>query len=488
MTAAPVIVLFRRDLRLADNPSLAAAAASGRPVIAVYVLDDTEPHPIRGAQKWWLHRSLLKLQAALVERGSFLVLRRNNTSAALADLARETGADLVHWARRYTRAEIETDQLMTQDLAAAGVTTKSFMGGLLREPQDMASPSAGGPYRVFTPFFRRLSEIGPAACSAPAFERLMTPSARPSSESLDDWRLLPKNPDWAAEFSEHWRPGEAGAWAAADAFVEGPIASYAEQRDIPAIAGTTRLSPHLAFGEASPTALWNFISAAGAARRLNIEKVLSEIAWREFSHHLLHAFPQMATTPLQPKFEGFAYRDDAEGFRHWTRGLTGYPVVDAGMRQLWRTGWMHNRVRMIVASFLTKDLLIDWRRGAEWFAQTLVDFDPASNAANWQWVAGCGADAAPFFRIFNPTTQGEKFDPQGDYVRRFVPELADLPAEHIHRPDAAPAGALAAAKVRIGVDYPAPVVDHAEARRRALAAFESIGPPVASRGTRPHVQ
>jgi deoxyribodipyrimidine photo-lyase len=477
MTDSPVIVLFRRDLRLRDHPTLAAAAASGRPVIPLFVLDETEPYSFRGAARWWLHGSLSRFGQNLAHIGSPLVLRRNNTFAALSSLCRESGADLVVWTRRDIPAEVACDQRVTAALRRLGVETRDFGGGLLSDPSRMLAPSTGKPYQKFTPFFGRLRTIGPEAPPTPMVRRLKAPEIAPTSDRLEDWELTPTRPNWASDFGDLWRPGEKQAWRSARSFAEHNVRHYAERRNFPADpSGTSRLSPHLAFGEISPTELWHLFSQADGS-----DKLLSELAWREFCHHLFHAFPDLGQRPLQPKFADFPWRDDEEAFRRWTKGRTGYPIVDAGMRELWRTGWMHNRVRMITASFLTKDLLIDWRRGEAWFADTLLDYDPASNIANWQWVAGCGADAAPFFRIFNPITQGEKFDAEGEYVRRFVPELAALPAEHIHNPAAAPSIALETARVRLGDTYPAPVVDHADSRRRALHAFEHLSHPLANK-------
>jgi deoxyribodipyrimidine photo-lyase len=297
--------------------------------------------------------------------------------------------------------------------------------------------------------------------------------------SVDDLRLRPTKPDWAKEMATLWTPGEAGARMQLGRFLEGAVKGYGDNRNRPDRISTSRLSPHLRFGEIGPRQIWHatraaFESGHASAKAYDVEKFLTEIGWREFSYHLLHQFPELANSNFQPKFDAFPWLDDAKALNAWQRGLTGYPIVDAGMRELWRTGWMHNRVRMIVGSFLVKHLLIDWRRGEDWFWDTLVDADPASNAASWQWVAGSGADAAPYFRIFAPVLQGEKFDPNGDYVRKYVPELAKLPKQHIHKPWAAPHPVLASAGITLGRDYPHPIVNHEDARKRALAAFKSI--------------
>lgn len=461
MGQAPIAYLFRRDLRIEDNPALAAAVAENRPLIPLFVYDTSDPYAVCGARRWWLHHSLGCLSAALSARGSPLVLRRDNTADTLLELAAETGADTVFWTRRDLPAEIAFDERLARVLLSKGVAARAVASGLLREPAELRAPTTGAPYRVFTPFFRRLEALGPAQEPTGPIGRMRRPNAQVRSDRLEDWRLLPTKPDWASEFGDWWRPGEAGAESACECLLTSRLARYATQRDHPAIDGTSRLSPHLAFGEISPWRLWRRIEREDGPGR---GKFLAELAWREFCHHLLNAFPQMAHAPLQPKFARFPYREDENAFRSWTAGRTGYPIVDAGMRQLWRTGWMHNRVRMIVASFLTKHLLIDWRRGEQWFAETLIDYDPASNVANWQWVAGCGADAAPYFRIFNPTLQGKKFDPDGAYVRRFVPELSALPNDEIHDPSAA---------ARRATGYAEPIVDHVAARERALEALKA---------------
>lgn len=476
MSGAPVIVLFRRDLRLGCNPALAAAADSGAPVIPLFVLDDHDPFPIGGAAKWWLHHSLDALGESIKRAGAKLLLRRSKSADALVEIASETGAEAVFAARRYLTQQADADTEIEARLATAGVEWRTFAGELLREPSEMRVQSTGGPYQVFTPFFRALSAIGPddgvAEARAP---KLKTPKSLPASERLEDWGLLPTRPNWAKEFSENWAPGEDGAIAALEAFFEEPASRYAEERDKPGIVSTSRLSPHLAFGEIAPAYIWRETRARAQSGRLNTrqaEKFLSEVAWREFSHHLLAAFPRMAKEPLRKEFAEFPWARDDGAFDAWKRGETGYPIVDAGMRELWRTGWMHNRVRMIVASFLVKDLLISWRDGEAWFQDTLVDYDPANNIANWQWVAGSGADAAPYFRIFNPTLQGEKFDPDGDYVKKYVAELSRMPSKYLHRPFEAPADVLKRAGVALGTDYPLPIVDHAKAREAALAALK----------------
>jgi len=476
MSRRPSLVLFRRDLRIGDNPALAAAAAQGAPIIPVFILDGTEPFAPGGAAKWWLHYSLERISEALKGLGARLILRRGGTIEETLALVSETGADRVFWNRRYSASEIAIDGALMARLESEGVVAKSYSAHLLREPWE-AKTKSGGPFRVFTPFWKALQSEGPSRALVRQARVMSPPDASVRSDTLPAWGLLPSNPDWAAEFSSHWTPGEGGARAALDAFLDGAAGRYDAERDRPDLASTSRLSPHLAFGEISPVEIWGAVQARIAAGELSYAggtKFLSELAWREFSYHLLFHNPRIDAQPLRREFDAFPWRNDAEQFRAWKRGLTGYPIVDAGMRQLWRTGWMHNRVRMICASFLVKYLLIPWQKGAAWFLDTLVDADPANNSASWQWVAGCGADAAPYFRIFNPVLQGEKFDPAGDYVRAFVPELARMPSDFIHKPWSAPQSILSASAVVLGETYPLPIVDHSFARERALSAFASL--------------
>ncbi len=475
----PTIVWFRDDLRVADNPALAAAAAGGAQVVPVYVLDEVSPglRSLGGAAKWWLHGSLAALDAALVRLGPGhalpprLVLRRGAAADVLAALARETGARAVYWNRRYGPAA-KVDARVEAVLRGAGVETASFNASALREPWEVRT-GAGRPYKVFTPFWNACLALGEPAIPEPAPRRLTAFAPAPASERLDDWALRPTVPDWAGGLRAAWQPGEAGAVRRLAAFLEDGLTGYAEARDRPDLDGTARLSPHLRFGEIGPRQVWHAVRTR-AGDGPDAEAFLRELGWRDFALNLLHQQPDMDRAPLRPEFERFPWRDDTVGLRAWQRGGTGYPIVDAGMRALWHTGWMHNRVRMVVASFLVKDLRVDWRLGEAWFWDTLVDADAASNPVNWQWVAGCGADAAPYFRIFNPVTQGRKFDPDGGYARRWVPELDALPARHVHAPWLAPRPALEQAGVRLGETYPAPIVDHAAARRAALDAFESL--------------
>lgn len=475
----PIIVWLHRNLRLADNAVLAAACQTGAPVIPVFILDDAASGgwATGGAARWWLHASLSALGRDLAERGGRLVLRRGDSAVALDELAAITRATAVYCARGYEPWAQRLETSVRDRLAGSGVEVRRFAGALLREPEEVRT-KAGDPFRVYTPFWRALTAGGfvpPRPRPAPG--DIPWPRQWPAGEELETWCLQPSRPNWAKAFGEHWTPGEAGARNRLSRFGDEAITSYRDHRDRPNMDATSRLSPHLHFGEISPAQCWHTAlaaSARGEGGDAGPQTFLRELAWREFSHHLLFHWPDLPTEPFRREFAAFPWRRDPQHLRAWQRGMTGYPIVDAGMRQLWATGWMHNRVRMIVASFLVKDLLIPWQDGAAWFWDTLVDADLANNSASWQWVAGSGADAAPYFRIFNPVRQGETFDPEGDYVRRWVPELARLPARDIHAPWLAPAAVLAAAGVKIDGTYPAPIVDHKAARERALAAFEAV--------------
>jgi len=475
-TAKPVILWFRKDLRLDDNQALNAAHHSGRPVIPLYIREPQAAGtgPLGAAQAWWLHHSLAALDGSLGKLQGRLVLASGDALAVLCALIRESGAEAVFWNRRYDPSGMSIDIRIKHELEKQAVEARSFGGQLLHEPSRLMTGN-GTPYRVYTPFWRALEggcEPEPPL-DAPA--KLLLASQRPKSERLESWKLLPVKPVWAGDFADLWTPGEEGARKKLHAFVEDALDGYKQNRDYPARPATSMLSPHLALGEISPARIWH--ATRGLSKRVPATDIVhfrKEIAWREFSYHLLFHFPRLASANWNDRFDGFEWCNDGEDFKAWCRGLTGYPIVDAGMRQLWRHGWMHNRVRMIVASFLIKDLMIDWRRGEAWFRDTLVDADPANNAASWQWVAGSGADASPFFRIFNPVLQGETFDPGGDYVRAHVPELRGLGAKYIHRPFEAPQGVLDEAGITLGQTYPKPIVDHANARNRALAAYNAM--------------
>ena len=480
----PVILWFRQDLRLVDNPGLAAAVASGRPVLPLFILDDETPGRWAwgGASRWWLHHSLAALGADLRARGAPLVLRRGAADAVLRAVIRDSGASAVFWNRTYEPFAVARDAALKKDL---GVVAQSFAGALLHEPTRLKT-KAGGPFKLFTPFWTTLRATldPPAPQPAPARIKGVAPVA---SESLDDWRLLPRKPDWAGGLAASWRPGEAGARARLRDFLDDGLARYRAERDQPAKPSTSRLSACLHWGEIGPRQVWHATldharQSGDAMLEAAAWAFLREVGWREFSAHLLFHWPALPEKPWRDSFAAFPWRDSAADFAAWSRGRTGYPIVDAGMRELWATGWMHNRVRMVAASFLVKHLLLPWQQGEAWFWDTLVDADLSNNAASWQWVAGSGADASPYFRIFNPVLQGEKFDSEGAYVRRWVPELAALPDKYLHRPWEAPADILAVAGVVLGCDYPAPVVDHAAARQRALAALAATNQPSEEQG------
>ncbi|MDE2007301.1 MAG: deoxyribodipyrimidine photo-lyase [Rhodospirillales bacterium] len=468
--AAPVLLWYRNDLRLADHAALAAALATGQPVLPVFVRDTEAAGAwtAGGAARWWLHHSLAALAADLERAGACLVLRRGAAPAVLTALARETGATAVFagaaiepWARRQEQAVATT-------LREDGIAFRRFRTASLHPPDAIRS-GAGTGYGVYTPFARAARAAGPPPPPRPAPDRIPSVPA-PASDALDSWGLLPRAPDWAGGLRAAWTPGEAGARARLARFLARGLDSYAEARDMAGRDGTSGLSPHLNFGEISLAALWH----ASETDARGAEKFRAELLWREFALHLLWHHPDLPEAPLRVEFAAMPWRADGPALRAWQTGRTGIPLVDAGMRQLWRTGWMHNRVRMVAASFLTKHLLLPWQAGEAWFWDTLVDADLAANAASWQWVAGCGTDAAPWFRVFNPVLQGRKFDPDGAYVRRFVPELAALPDAHLHAPWEAPADILAQAGVTLGRDYPRPIVDLAAGRARALEAFAAI--------------
>ena len=477
--AAPIIVWFRDDLRLADHPALHAAAESGAPLVCVYVLDeDSAPlkfpraRPFGGASRWWLAQSLKALQSDMEAKGAALVLRRGKSASVLADIATDIGASALY----YNDIAIEPYRAVAADVVSSlkreTIETKVFSGDLLIDPLSVRKEDGRG-LRVFTPFWKRVLAADAPAKPLPA-PRSLAAGPTIKSDKLADWQLEPTKPDWAGGLRETWTPGEHAAHARLKKFLKSGVKGYASNRDRPDLESTSRLSPHLRFGELSPRQVWHaarFASEEHSHLARDIDKFLSELGWREFSRHLLFDHPDLADINLQSSFDAFEWKNDAKAFEAWTRGQTGYPLVDAGMRELWHTGVVHNRVRMVVASFLIKHLLIDWRKGENWFWDTLVDADPANNPASWQWVAGSGADAAPYFRIFNPVLQGEKFDSDGVYVKRWVPELAKLPANLVHRPWEATPMELAEASITLGKTYPEAIVDHPKARERALAAY-----------------
>ncbi|MCX8007989.1 MAG: DNA photolyase family protein [Coriobacteriia bacterium] len=466
------IHLFTDDLRLADNPALAAAVSAG-PVVPLFVLDDSADdawRPGPAARAWRTH-SLAALERSLQRLGAWLVVRSGDTATQVLAVARETGAGAVHVAASVVPARAAWQRRLTEALRQQGISLALHSPNLLHEPGSLVTED-GRPYRVFTAFYRAFERRVALTAPLPAPERITVPAVRPRSEPLPS-----SPPDAPPRLLDAFEPGETGARQRMARFLSDGIATYAERRDVPAVDGTSRLSPHLAFGELSVRELAHRTAAlaeAVPAAANGARAFLRQLAWREFAYHLLAAFPHTVDRPLRPAFERFPWSYDEQASEVWRAGRTGYPIVDAGMRELAQTGWMHNRVRMAVASFLTKDLLQPWQDGARWFWQRLADADLADNTLGWQWVAGCGADAQPFFRIFNPVVQSRRFDPDGEYVRRWVPELARVPARWIHAPWEAPATELATAGVRLGEDYPRPLVDHRVARARALAALKTV--------------
>ncbi len=459
------IVWFRNDLRLADNPALHAAVAEGGDVLPVFILDED----IGGAARWWLHHSLAALDEDLHKRGAALVLRRGKPAEVIPKLAAEVKATSVHAAQSFEPAMRQTDQAVEAALAKAGVAFKRQVSMSLFAPDEIKTKSGGG-FNVYSPFARACFERGVDDTMVPAPKHI--PGAKAHGDTLDSWKLLPTHPDWAGGLREAWTPGEAGALKRLQTFLKGPIAGYATARDIPGSPGTSMLSPHTHHGEISPRLLWHEAAKAGTGK--GPQTFLKELLWREFSISLLWQHPTLPDEPLRPEFKKFPWAKDKRALRAWQRGRTGVPIVDAGMRQLWQIGWMHNRVRMIVASYLVKHLLIPWQDGAAWFMDTLCEADLAANSASWQWVAGCGADAAPYFRVFNPVLQGFKFDADGAYVRKYVPELAALPDHFIHNPWDADAETLTTARVTLGASYPHPLIPLSEGRDRALKAYQQI--------------
>jgi deoxyribodipyrimidine photo-lyase len=471
---ATAIVWFRQDLRLADNPALHAAARSGAEILPIFIHDDEEAGDWRpgSASRWWLRKSIASLNESL---HGHLRVYRGNAREIIPRLVRDTGAEAVYWNRCVEPWRVTRDQSIKEQLLVQGTPVHTFNGSYLYEPAEVAKAD-GTPYRVFTPFYRR-------GCKAlqPRQPLPVPPNLRLDSDSHPDGHderpILPAFP-WFEDDEQRWQPGEKGAHATLATFLSSGLDIYVEARDRPDLGGVSRLSPHLHFGEISPHQVRKAILGhVGDEENESADKFLSELGWREFSAHLLYHWPELTDDNLQKKFDRFPWEDDEDLQQAWQEGATGYPIVDAGMRQLWRTGYMHNRVRMITASFLVKNLLQDWRAGARWFWNSLLDADLANNSASWQWVAGCGADAAPYFRIFNPVTQGRKFDPGGNYVKQYVPELARLPDRFVHCPWEAPDHVLESAGLRLGRDYPRPIVDLAKSRERALDAFAALGQP-----------
>ncbi len=479
--ADPTLVWLRHDLRLADQPALAAAQKRGAPIIPIVIWDEAGEGdwPLGGASKWWLHHSLARLSEAIQSRGGRLIFRRGDSENLLGKLVEETGATAVCWCRRYESEVIERDRGIKATLSKQGLDVQSFNGSLLHEPHTIQNKQ-NKPFQIFTSYWRHCLARPKERPWKGAPDKWIVPAQWPVSETLSDLGLLPRL-DWADAFASHHHPGEVGAQKRLQEFLQHAVEGYPDGRNIPGMKGTSRLSSHLHFGEISPRQIWAAVEALGEEAGTfppskGASVFLSEVGWREFAFHLLYHFPHTTKEPLRQEFANFPWRDDGDGklLEQWQRGMTGYPIVDAGMRELWTTGWMHNRVRMVVASFLVKHLRLPWQHGANWFWDTLVDADLAANTLGWQWSAGCGADAAPYFRVFAPVLQGSKFDGQGEYVRRWVPEIAGLPDKYLHAPWEAPADVLTAAGIVLGENYPLPMVDHKTAREAALAAYQEL--------------
>ncbi|UCG53428.1 MAG: deoxyribodipyrimidine photo-lyase [Candidatus Latescibacterota bacterium] len=478
MKTSPSLLWFRNDLRLADNPALSSAIEEGGAVIPVYIWTTQRRAWMPGAaSRWWLRESLGTLSAGLGQFGSRLVLRKGNPARVIEELVRETGAESVHFNRRYDPEGKNEDIVVEERLRRIGARVHSHNASLLFEPETLRTKQ-GRPYRVFTAFWNACVARASRPLPIPTPRNIPAPRSWPSSLRVEDLGLTAEG-ESSDGLAVYWRPGSEDAMKVLDAFIANRIDRYADDRNRPDLMGTSRLSPHLHFGEISTRQIWDAVETrrVHGARKADPDgrsTFMTEVGWREFAHHLLFHFPHTPLEPLRPEFSKFPWKDDKKLFDVWCRGETGYPLVDAGMRELATTGWMHNRVRMVTASFLVKHLLIPWQRGAAWFWEKLVDADLANNTLGWQWTAGCGADAAPFFRIFNPVSQGERFDPEGQYVRRWVPELGGLPDKWIHRPWQTPSGSLKASGIELGRDYPRPIVDHMAARRRALKAFDKL--------------
>lgn len=472
MTVPVTIMWFRKDLRVKDNPALIAACNEGK-IIPVFIYDSEAPdnHRPGGASQWWLHQSLHALNKRLNDH---LQIYQGDPKAIIPDLMDKFSADTVIWNRCYEPATIERDKQLKEILKASSYKAHSVNGSLLWEPWTI-SKGDGGPYKVFTPFYKKgCLQAAPPRYPEAAPDRITYADVPNSDLSVDDLNLMP-DINWYEAIANEWTPGEDGAADRLSAFLNDAATEYKSDRDIPGVHGTSKLSPHLHWGEISPNQIWYAVKGKfGDTENEGVDTFLSELGWREFSYHLLYHFPQIVDENFNDKFNHFNWRYSEQDLKAWQKGLTGIPIVDAGMRQLWQTGWMHNRVRMIVGSFLVKNLLMHWHHGEAWFWDTLVDADMASNSASWQWVAGSGADAAPYFRVFNPVLQGEKFDKQGHYVKAWCPELAKLGNKYLHKPWEASKDELSKAGITLGQEYPEPLVDLKESRRRALDAFDQI--------------
>jgi deoxyribodipyrimidine photo-lyase len=474
MPNSPTILWFRKDLRLADNTALAAAIEAGSPVIPVFIWSPKEAGDWApgAASQWFLYKALGSLSEVLKERGGALVVREGDSLTQLRDIIEKTGAGRVFWNRRYESPQRALDAEIKRALREDGVEVQSFNSSLLNEPHTVSTGS-GKPYKVYTPYWRKVKDRPLEPVAEPDLHALRFPKAYPQTVALDRLGLLPRE-QWYRKFDHHWEVSEASARQRLEDFLEKPVESYDEARDLPGEPGTSGLSPYLHWGLIGPRQILHKLKSTHDLRAPGPQVYAKEVYWREFAYNVLYHFPQTSDAPLQEKYADFPWEPDSEALRRWQRGQTGYPIIDAGMRELYAVGWMHNRVRMVVSSFLVKHLLQDWRTGARWFWDTLVDADLASNTLGWQWSGGCGADAAPYFRVFNPMTQGHKFDSDGAYVRKWVPEIAKLPNKYLHEPWEAPEGILNHAGIELGETYPEPIIEHKKGRERALAALGKL--------------
>lgn len=464
---SPAIFWFKQDLRCQDNPALTLACRNHEKIICIYIKESNPALPMGAAQQWWLHHSLTSLKQSLQKVNLDLNILQGDPLTIIKKLIAQNQVSTVYWNRCYEPMHSTRDQIIKTELKSTGIDVISCNSSLLNEPWDVFNQS-GSYFKVFTPYWRQcLRQMN----VRPLMHISKWPANQPIvSMAIEELKLLPSNPDWAQKFSDFWQPGEDGAMSNLTNFISRHLCGYKELRNIPSKPGTSRLSPHLHFGEISPQQIWAAVQQAKQRPGCDMESAetfLSEIGWREFSCQLLYYYPKLMDSNFKRQFDRFPWQDNEITLKLWQKGLTGYPIVDAGMRELWHTGYMHNRVRMIAASFLIKHLMIDWRKGAAWFWDTLLDADLANNSASWQWVAGSGADAAPYYRIFNPVLQGETFDPAGKYVKRWVPELASLSNKWVHKPWEAPQGIYK-------LDYPNPIVDHATARQTALASYQQL--------------
>ena len=465
------VVWFNRDLRLSDNEAFSFACSLGVPVIPLYLsgAELLSKPKIGAASRWWLHESLQSLDLSLKDSGSRLIVHSGVPQTAILDVVREANVSIVVWNKCYDPQTAEVQSSIRTELEKANVRVKLFKGDVFLEPDQILN-GTGRPYKVFTPFWKACLQKGFETSVKECPAEIASPVEWPSSVGIDQIRIKSAQ-RWSEKLHDAWIPGEKQGHSMLETFVSSAMNLYSKQRDYPNLFSTSHLSPYLSFGEISPKQILAYVRAKSD---LKPEAFIRQLGWREFSSYLLYHFPRMQNSPLRQEFRNFEWQNDKNGLSAWQIGATGYPIVDAGMRQLWKTGWMHNRVRMIVASFLVKDLLIDWKLGAAWFWDTLVDADIANNSAGWQWVAGCGADAAPYFRIFNPVLQGNKFDPDGAYVREWVPELKKLPDKYIHSPWTASKEELFESGIIPGETYPHPIIDHSFARDRALSRFSLI--------------